>query len=204
MEEIEKTKFNICLLGDCGVGKTHICSVQCGEEFDGQSRITIGFNYMQNSYVIDGKEYNFKIFDTAGQEQFKAMSMQTIHIADGFLVIFDVTDKDSFKNLDFWVNCINQGCNIDDKAVMLIGNKVDKDNREVTEQEAVDYARKNKMKYFEVSAKDKINIHAAFQNIYIDVYNKYQMIKKNEDERRRTSVTISRDKIIKKKKRKFC
>lgn len=173
MEDIERTKFNICLIGDTGVGKTSICSVQSGEGFNENILATIGLNSFVNKYTIDGKEFIFKIFDTAGEERYKSLAPQSIHISDGFLVVFDVNEVKTFEELDNWMKCIEDEVDIRTKAVILVGNKIDIGKRKVSEEDAKNYAEKYKIKYYEASAKTGHNIKKIFEEVYNKVYQLY-------------------------------
>ncbi len=183
MEKIKRTKFNVSLLGEGDVGKTCIVSVNAGKKFDENTLMTVGFENVMDTYKIEGTNYKFKIFDTAGQERYRSISKQTIQIADGFILVFSVIDRKSFEHIIYWLNTIDENTDIKKKVIILIGNKIDVENRKVTEEEASNFAKDKKLKYFETSAKSGIGIKEAFTQLYEDIYKKFKENKSiNEDE----------------------
>ena len=169
--EIKRTKFNISLLGESQVGKTSIVSTLKGIEFDENKLPTIGLDTFIDSYIIEGNEYKFKIFDTNGQERYNSISDTTVKLADGFLVVFSVLDKKSFTKIKKWLEIIEDSVNLKSKVVFIVGNKIDSKERQITKEEAEDFAVQKKLKYFETSAKTGAGIKKAFIEIYNDIYN---------------------------------
>ena len=182
MTNIKRTKFNICLLGESQVGKTCMTSVFMGQPFDEHSLTTLGLENIVGKTKFDGEEYTFKIFDTAGQERYKSIAQSTIQISDGFLIVFDVNVKSSFEKVVDWINFIDERVNINEKILILVGNKIDKNEREVTKEEAINFAKDKRMHYFETSAKSGFGIKETFNTLYKEVYEKNKSsIKKGED-----------------------
>ena len=136
MNKIKRTKFNVCLLGEGQVGKTCIVLVYTGHQFDENTLMTVGLDNYIDTKKINGVEYKFKIFDTAGQERYRSISHQTIQISDGFLIVFSVISRNSFEQISYWINVIEDNSDIKKKAIILIGNKIDVGNREVSYEEA--------------------------------------------------------------------
>ena len=170
---IKRTKFNVSILGESSVGKTSMINNLKGYEFDPVQIATIGVDDFNDEVEFENKKYKFKIFDTAGQERYKCISTNTIQLADGFLIVFSVEDKNSFELLDKWMNCINETVDIKTKIIILAGNKadIDDDKRQVSREEAENYAQSNKLNYFETSAKSGLNIKEVFNKLYEDVFN---------------------------------
>ena len=168
--EIKRTKFNVSILGETQVGKTCILSVYKGVKFNEKNLSTIGMDTFLDLVNIEGKEYKFKIFDTNGQERYNSISTSTIKFADGFLVVFSVDKKSSFDKVINWIKVIENNVDIRQKAVILIGNKIDKNERKVSNEEALSFAKRKKIKYFETSAKTGFNIKEVFNEIYKDIY----------------------------------
>jgi small GTP-binding protein len=196
---IKRTKFNVSILGESSVGKTSMINSLKGYEFDPNQIATIGVDDFIDEAKFENKEYKFKIFDTAGQERYKCISTNTIQIADGFLIVFSVTDRKSFELLDNWINNINESVDIKSKILILAGNKadIDDDKREVSREEAESYAKSNNLPYFETSAKSGLNIKEVFNKLYEDIFNLNKKIidKKNIE-------LIKEDKNKNRKKRK--
>ena len=197
---IKRTKFNISMLGESRVGKTSMINSLKGLEFDPNQIATIGVDDFIDEAKFENKEYKFKIFDTAGQERYKCISTNTIQIADGFLLVFSVTDKKSFELLDHWIKNINDLVDIKSKILILAGNKadIDDDEREVSREEAENYANQNNILYFETSAKSGLNIKEVFNKLYEDIFN---LNKKLTD---RKNIEITKEDKNKNKKKKKC
>ena len=168
--EIKRTKFNLSILGETQVGKTCILSVYKGVNFNEKNLSTIGMDTFIDLVNIEGQEYKFKIFDTNGQERYNSISSSTIKFADGFLIVFSVDKKSSFEKIINWIKVIENSVDIREKAVILVGNKIDKPEREVNNEEALSFAKKKKLKYYETSAKTGFNIKEVFNEIYKDIY----------------------------------
>ena len=185
MNNIKRTKFNICLLGESQVGKTCMTSVFIGQPFDEHSLTTLGLENVISKTKIEGQEYTFKIFDTAGQERYKSIAQSTIQISDGFLIVFDVNVKSTFERVIDWINFIDERVNINEKVLILVGNKIDKEEREVSSDEAKNFANEKNLKYFETSAKNGFGIKETFNELYQDVYKKCKsMQQKGEDSKK--------------------
>jgi len=169
MESIQRTKFNISILGESQVGKTSMISVKSGLQFNEKQIATVGIDNFIDKKVIDNQEYKFKFFDTAGQERYNSISAQTIKIADGFILVFSVTDRGSLEKISFWMKSIEENTNIKDKVIILVGNKIDME-REISHEEANNFAKENNLKYFETSAKTGYGIDETFNQLYQDIY----------------------------------
>ena len=112
---------------------------------------------------VNGKKVKLQIWDTAGQERFKNITASYYRGGNGVLVVYDITDRESFENLNSWLIEIEKNAN---KNVykLLIGNKCDlEDKRKVTFQEGKDFAESNGMKFMETSAKTASKVQDAFE-----------------------------------------
>jgi small GTP-binding protein len=107
------------------------------------------------------------IYDTAGQERFNYLIKNYYKGTNGVLLIFDITNRDSFNKIDFWLQDLRDNAdNIDNIFIYLIGNKIDlEEKRQVSFEEANEYANKKNMKYLEVSAKTGQNIKKLFEEM---------------------------------------
>ena len=120
---------------------------------------------------IKGKKVKLQIWDTAGQERFKNITASYYRGGNGILLIYDITDRESFQSLDCWLIEIEKNANKNVK-IILIGNNCDlEDKREVSYQEGKDFAQKNNMLFFEVSAKNNTNINEAFESLVEEIIN---------------------------------
>ena len=120
---------------------------------------------------IKGKKVKLQIWDTAGQERFKTILASYFRGANGILLIYDITDRESFESLTHWLNEIEKNANKNIK-ILLIGNNCDlEEQRQVSYQEGKDFALKNNMNFLEVSVKDDINIKEAFELLIEEIIN---------------------------------
>ena len=207
---IIRTKFNISILGEGDVGKTTLVSVYSGKEFDFNTLKTVGIdNYFFNE-KFDGQEYKFKVFDTAGQERYKSISNSTIRLADGFLLVFSVDKKYSFDLINEWLNTISSNCDISRKVIFLVGNKIDIKEREVSNEEAVNYAKTKNLIYNETSAKTGFGVKETFQKLFYTLYQKCKEIDNdnetndNNDENKQTAPIQLDKKHFEKKEHRKC
>ena len=118
---------------------------------------------------MDGKKVKLQIWDTAGQERFKNITASYYRGGNGVLVVYDITDRESFENLNSWLIEIEKNAN---KNVykLLIGNKCDlEDKRKVTYQEGKEFASSNGMQFIETSAKTDTKVKDAFEMLTQDI-----------------------------------
>ena len=172
-KKIKLTSIKLALLGDSRVGKTAICKVLKDNKFDGNDISTIGFDKIDKKVKLEnGSVIKVVIYDTAGQERFRSSAIQTVRAVHGLIIVFDLTNKSTFENVDRWLEVIKD--NFDQPSMILFGNKSDYPEKEwkVTPEEIKMTAEKYKLKYFETSAKTKKNIHEGFNYIVNSAYSK--------------------------------
>ena len=171
----------IGILGDTTVGKSSICQTYSGKEFVGNTLFTIGFDRIESQFTTEnGKEIKLIIFDTAGQERFHSVALNTIKSVNGIVLVSDLTNRESFDNINKWLTDIND--NFENPCIVLFGNKADlpKDQWQVTTEEAQKYAEDKKLKYFETSAITKKGIKEGISYIANQAYKKAeQKLNKN-------------------------
>ena len=163
-EQEAQIVLKLLLLGDSSVGKTSILLKYISNKFDESSISTVGVDYMDK--IIDYNKFKIKlqIWDTSGEEKFRTITKNFYRNADGLLVVFDLTKKESYDHIKSWINEAKE--NNDKLKTILIGNKLDlKDERIVAIDVAKQFAEKNNLKYIETSAKDGTNINESFQTI---------------------------------------
>ena len=171
MNEIARKKFNINFLGDTSVGKTSIIKRHVNKTFDENAIATIGIDNIKDEKEFDKKKYSFKIYDTAGQERYKSISLNYIKLGDGFLLVFSVDNKETFDKLEEWIQNIYDSVSIDEKVIFLVGNKIDSPNRVVKREEAEAFAKNKNFRYFETSAKTGEGVEELFDELYNTIYN---------------------------------
>jgi small GTP-binding protein len=144
--------LKIIAIGDGRVGKTSILRRYVHEEFDPKYVKTIGVSHAVKRVVIDDTEVTMTIWDTGGQELFDVVRPQYYRGAHGVLVIFDITNQESFEHLEKWFNELDKSCG--EVPKIILGNKIDlKDERCISSEAGEHAALQRGVKYFETSAK---------------------------------------------------
>ena len=171
IEKLDFAKIRIGLLGDTEVGKTSIVKSLIEGEFDSECLPTIGLDKFEKKHCLDGgKEIKLIVWDTSGQERFRSIALKALKHIDGFVLVFDVTNKQSFDNLVDWITIIRT--NFLNPIVILCGNKTDIDIEEwkVGRREIERLAIHENCKYFEISAKNSDGIVDGFTYLVNKIY----------------------------------
>ena len=172
--DLKRDVIKISLLGNQNVGKTTIRNVFLNQEYSDYSLSTVGMNKANTYLTLDnGNKIKLIIWDTAGQERFHSISLSTIKNSQGVILIFDVTNRESFNDLNVWINEIKNAT--DKVSVILFGNKCDMEKRDVSEDEAKSFAKSHKIPYLETSAKKNKNITEGFTQVAKDAYKRFGM-----------------------------
>ncbi|KAM7263437.1 hypothetical protein ACFE04_001120 [Oxalis oulophora] len=167
--------FKIVLIGDSAVGKSNLLSRFARNEFDNNSKATIGVEFQTQVVEIDGKEIKAQIWDTAGQERFRAVTSAYYRGAFGALIVYDITRRDTFESVKRWLDELTI-------ARMLVGNKCDLDDtREVSREEGKSFAEEKGLYFMETSALDSTNVEAAFEVVVREIFNNVSKKMLNSD-----------------------
>ena len=157
--------FKVLLLGNSDVGKSSLLLRYVDSVWNDAFVPTIGVDFKVKTLNINDKKIKMQIWDTAGQERFRTVVATYFRGAHGILLLYDVTNKDSFKNLESWLIEIEK--NAKEKVLkILIGNKCDlTDDREISTEEGKAFALRNGMEFMETSAKMNTNVSEAFETL---------------------------------------
>ena len=169
--------YKVILVGDSGVGKTCLLSMYVKGIIE-QTIPTIAVEFCTKEIELyDGTKIKVQLWDTAGEERFKSLAMTYYRKAYGILLLFDVTKKSSFMACKNYLEEVR--INSDKKCVIyLVGNKIDlADEREITKEEAENFAKKENIKYIETSAVKNMKVNEAFTSLLNSIY----QIKKEDD-----------------------
>ena len=129
----------------------------------------IGIDYKSKNINIANKSIKLKIWDTAGQERFRNITQQYYKNADGILLVFDVSDRSSYEKIRDWMKQIQTFTQKDHIGIVLVGNKCDVENREVTKDEGDTLSKEFGIKYFETSALNNLMIEETFNYLASDI-----------------------------------
>ncbi|CAD7086690.1 unnamed protein product [Hermetia illucens] len=153
--------FKLLIIGDSGVGKSSLLIRFSDDMFSGSYITTIGVDFKIRTVVIDGQRVKLQIWDTAGQERFRTITSTYYRGTHGVIIVYDVTNGDSFANVRRWLQEIEHNCDVVNK--ILVGNKNDDPARKVVlTEDAQRFARQMDIELYETSAKDNINVEKMF------------------------------------------
>eukprot|EP00112_Aurelia_sp_Birch-Aquarium-sp1_P013860 Seg2964.1 transcript_id=Seg2964.1/GoldUCD/mRNA.D3Y31 product="Ras-related protein Rab-11A" protein_id=Seg2964.1/GoldUCD/D3Y31 len=162
--------FKIVLIGDSGVGKSNLLSRFTRNEFNLESKSTIGVEFATRSIQIGGKTIKAQIWDTAGQERYRAITSAYYRGAVGALLVYDIAKHITYENIERWLKELRDHAD-SNIVIMTVGNKSDlRHLRAVPTEEAKAFAEKHGLSFIETSALDSTNVEMAFRNILEEIY----------------------------------
>ena len=176
----EEFKFKVVIVGDSGVGKTNLVRRFVTNSFSIDSKATVGVEFMCKNYSINGKIFKIEMWDTAGQERYKSITAAYYKGAKGAMIVYDVTNKQSFDNVDKWHHEIKEKAS---KVIniMMIGNKTDlTDSIQVTSDMSKSKATALEIPVMETSALDASNVKEAFYQLLGEMYKSVSGITEGE------------------------
>ena len=186
--------FKILTLGESSVGKTCILRRYVEGQFFKNQLSTIGIDFKSKTLQIGNHEIRLKIWDTAGEERFRNITSQYYKGAEGIILVFDLTKKESFDKINDWIKQIKLNTQSDEIAIVLLGNKKDLvDMRVISFEEGKERAEAFGIKFFETSALDGSGIEDAFLCLSEEI-----MKKKNIDFQKNNFV-LGKQKVVKDK-----
>lgn len=159
------TVLKLLIIGESNVGKSSIILRFTDNEFYENMQSTVGMDYKTKQITVDGNTVKLAIWDTAGQERFRTLTPSYYRDGQGAILVYDVTDKMTFLKLETWLNELTTYCNKTDIVKMVVGNKVDLPNREVSTEEGLQFARRHQTLYIESSAKTADGIRCSFEEL---------------------------------------
>ena len=179
----DELKFKLIVVGDVNTGKSSILNRFANNIFEEEYQATIGLDFISRSYTLHNQEIRLVLYDTAGQEKFRSLIPMYLREAQIILLIYDISNKNSFDSIPKWFSDILNVKN--DEAVFgLIGNKNDlNDKRQVTYEEGKKLADEKNIIFGEVSAKSGNNINELFYGkIFEALFKKFKNKFKNDKE----------------------
>jgi len=181
---MKNTPINLFIIGDSQVGKTSILNTINGVGFDENLTRTVGIDFCYIDFKLDnGTKIKLKIYDTSGQEQYHSLSMNVLRQSNGIILVFSKDSIDSFKNIkDIWMENLNQCINLEDIPLILVENKNDIEDSDITEEDILKLVDEYKLDFIKVSAKNNENIDTMFKKLTMKILEKNND-KKNKDKK---------------------
>ena len=176
--------YKILLLGDSQVGKSCILTRYIDNSFKENHLSTFGLDYkMKDVQLDDGKNVKVQIWDTAGQDRFRSVTRNYFKGANGIILIYDITFKETFENVRNWIKQIKE--EVSEKVcIILVGNKIDKgEERVITKEEGEKMANEYNLKFFECSAKTGDNIDKIFKEVVTKTVENFSKVDKKDSKK---------------------
>jgi small GTP-binding protein len=156
-EEKEKIQVKILIIGETGVGKSNFIYRYIENKFSSNSLSSVGFGSNVKIREINGKKIIVQLWDSAGQSIYKSITKNLFNRVQGIIILYDITNLNSFLNVENWIKIIEQ----ENKKLIyeIAGNKCDLEElRSVNINEGKNLGNKYRVNFYEVSAKNNINI----------------------------------------------
>jgi small GTP-binding protein len=173
--------FKVILIGDSGVGKSNILTRYLNNEFNHNTKTTVGVEFGSKKNKIENYSIKTQIWDTAGQERYKSITNAYYKGSKGAVVVYDITNKKSFENVDKWISDLKTHSS-KDVSVIIVGNKLDLEaKRQVTMDDGQNKAKIHNAAFMETSALTCENIDNAFDILINEIFNKMKLILQQEE-----------------------
>jgi len=175
--------FKLLLIGDSGVGKSCLLLRFADDTYTESYISTIGVDFKIRTIELDGKTIKLQIWDTAGQERFRTITSSYYRGAHGIIVVYDVTDQESFNNVKNWLQEIDRYAS-ENVNKLLVGNKADLTSKKVVDYAtAKEYADQLGVPFLETSAKNATNVEQAFMTMAAEIKNRMGPERASEPQR---------------------
>ena len=180
----EYFELKILTLGDTSVGKSSFIVKFIENTFSYDYLATMGLDFKQKEIKLkSGEKILLRIFDTAGQERFKSISLNFIKKANGIVLLYDISKRESFESVNKWIKSINDVAE-EKISIVLVGNKCDlEEDRKVTKEEGKKKAEEFQIPFYESSCKDGINIYEVFERLSEEILKKGKIKASNRGEK---------------------
>ena len=158
--------IKILLLGDLSVGKTSFIYNFIYNEFKSEEISTSELELKQSDIIIEHKKIRVQLWDTAGQEKYKSIANNLILKSQGIIIMYDITNKESYKNIQTWINLVNEKNGNNKLPILIVGNKIDlEDKRIISKEEGKKFSKNKNYKFIETSCLNGHNIKKAITRI---------------------------------------
>ncbi|XP_036402600.1 ras-related protein Rab-35-like [Megalops cyprinoides] len=200
--------FKLLIIGDSNVGKSSLLLRFADNTFSGSYITTIGVDFKIRTVDIEGERVKLQIWDTAGQERFRTITSTYYRNTHGVIIVYDVTNQESFISVKRWLNEISQNC--DNVCKILVGNKNDDPSKkQVDTKDVKSFGESVGVRVFEASAKENINVEEMFMtftHMVLQAKKRSQIQAERERKREKDTVYINshRDRGKRKRGKKCC
>ena len=166
-------KIQLILIGESGVGKTSLIRRYTNNIFNSSHIETIGIEFYTQEERINERIIQIKFWDTAGQELFHSLTKNFYRKADGIIIVYDITNRESFERVHDWIKSVyDNSDNYKEVQMIIVGNKIDlEEKREVSKNEGVKVGEFFEIDFFEASAKNAEGVKNFMIKIIKDILN---------------------------------
>ncbi len=175
--------IKIMLIGDSNVGKSSLMIKFTDDIFDIEGCPTIGIDFKIKTVQLCNMKIKIQILDTAGQERFRSITNSHYRNAMGIILVYDVSNEESFKNIESWLNNIDK-FTTEPINKILVGNKIDSDKKIISSEQGKEMADKYNLTFYETSVKDDINVANIFHELSLKIIERLKMSKPVIDEKK--------------------
>ena len=166
----EEIQMKFLLIGEQAVGKSSLINQYIEGKFEENLLCAAGLDLKKKYIKINQTSIKLMIYDTAGHERFRTLSKNQISSTKGILIVYDVTEKESFDALNFWMKSFKENAN-KNAICLIIGNKIDLENKRVIGyDEGKKFAEKYGVKFIETSAKSAVGVNEAFYSVAKEIF----------------------------------
>ena len=171
----DERSIKVVLLGEAGVGKTNLIRVAMGKPFEKEENSTISSTFFENEVVLNNKKYSYCLWDTAGQEIYRSLNKIFMKESKIVIIVFSIDSRQSFDQIDFWLNYIKEILGNDNYIIGLVGNKSDLFlNQQISEKEMNKKVEELQVKFKITSAAiDKVGFKEFLEDLLKEYINKY-------------------------------
>lgn len=159
------TTIKLLIIGESGVGKSSLMLRFTDDDFDNDQAITIGVDFKTKIINLDGVNVKLAIWDTAGQERFRTLTPSYYRDAQGAILVYDVAKRNTFQKLESWLHELEIYGTKPNMAKMIVGNKIDQQERELSREDGFRFAKKHRTLFLETSAKTNEGVKEAFEEV---------------------------------------
>lgn len=199
-----ESRFKLVILGDSNVGKTSLLSKYVLNEFNERQQCTLAASFLLKTVTLPTGTYTLNIWDTVGQERFRSIAPVYYQQANGALIVYDITDTASFRNVDLWINELKKFAD-PNIAIFLAGNKSDLESqRKVHLKEAVAFAGSVGVEHVQVSAKSGAGLDEVFSKLTQEIVKKIPVEVSRQRNRSYKKIVLERTEDSGKKAKKSC